>query len=462
MSTVLIRNKNLYKLYKDLPYNFHTAIFHLMDCFIKKANKEKAYIKFHVNIKEQWLQIISENNLFDINEKELIWEHDLNIGTFDWKYPIFYLGETVSIEIKNNQSAIMSQISLNASDDEIEISSIDRNKILSKYNVATRLSIINLNYKITEDLVRNLVKKISFVYRDKILSNLLDIHFLIIDNDCMYQFVNEEIVQVKNDKDLLLIKQCNDNKYRVIKTELLYQNKNYLIECELTKADSFSLCLSNKTRVINELPILNNALFNSMFKFNINVRILNLKLNLYRTDFNWQLLSFDTLINHVSNVVSADLNKDTKSLESEKINNQFSAVELENLKNLLTKSFDGLSSTNKFDNFEIKKDKLKFSYHADDNKQITINLIKTKQKNFEHEWLQLEPVREEHIEQNYEYNVLFNYAHPFFNYFLKDKDDANKIEQLIICYAIAETICRLEGNDVTQLKYEINKLLRGT
>lgn len=461
MSIVLIQNKNLYKLYKDLPYNFNSAIFHLLDCFIKKSNKQKTNIRFYVNLKEKWIQLISENNLYDMNKKELIWEHDLGVATFDWKYPIFYLAKTVSIEMKDYQSGIKSQISLNSDGNEIEILNVKRESILSKYEIATRLTIMNFNYEITQDIIENLIDKISYVYREKIAADLLDIKLMIIDDSKIYQFIKNDMIEVVNNDDLLSIKANTNSLYKVIKTELLYQNKNYIIECELSNSNSPTLYLSNKTRIINDLSIINNPLFNNSFKFDINIKILNLKLNLFRTDFNWQLLPFNIMMDHISNVISSDLNK-TKTSAANDVDDQFSFIELENLKNLLTSSFDGFNNTNRFDNFEIKKDKLKFSYHADDNKKITINLIKTKQKDFENEWLQLEPVLEEHIEQNYEYNVTFNIAHPFFNYFSKDKEDINKIEQLIICYAIAETICRLDGNDVTQLKYEINKLLRGT
>lgn len=461
MSIVLIQNKNLYKLYKDLPYNFNSAIFHLLDCFIKKSNKQKTVIRFYVNLNGKWIQLISENNLYDMNKKELIWEHDLGVGTFDWKYPIFYLGENVSIEMKDHQSGMRSQLRLNSNDNEIEILNVERESILSKYNIATRLTIMDFNYEVTQDMIMGLINKISKVYQEKISSGLLDIKLMIIDDSKLYQFIENNMIEVINNDDLLSIESNPNNLYKIIKTELNYQNKNYLIECELYKSNPSSLYLSNKTRIISDLSIINNSLFSNSFKFDINIKILNLKLNLFRTDFNWQLLPFNILMDHVSTIISSDLNN-TKPLVSNTANDQFSFVELEDLKNLLTKSFDGFNNTNRFDNFEITKDKLKFSYHADDNKKITINLIKTKQKDFENEWLQLEPVLEEHIEQNYEYNVTFNIAHPFFNYFSKDKEDINKIEQLIICYAIAETICRLDGNDVTQLKYEINKLLRGT
>ncbi|MGL4950862.1 MAG: hypothetical protein ACRC4M_03495 [Mycoplasma sp.] len=470
MNRLKIHDIETYRLLASSPFKMEGAFASVID-FLINLDEQKSIndssIIIYINAKDKWIQFMNPNIGINSNERiGNLWTLDMNYLN-DFKPGAFYIGKNVTIESKGGNLAFRSKLDLEIDKNDAVYDVVSADSILRSFKEASRITITNLykNHELSEyELVANRLRDI-YKYH---INNGLKIYINYIDEK-VHNFQDNKFVEISSMKDTKYISSTKLDLIENITDMVQLSDKELFLAAQVYKnnANKSMINLLHKKRKININCCLNPNWFNKSFEdIFVDIHLDAINLNFYKTEFEFSkddlTLIYNWLFEKIKHFAKEEEKAKVKTvvlqpeIKEEELDKE---VELETIKLYLTKALN--NSTNRFDDFEIIKDKLRFTYHADDGKEITINLLKTKERDFQNDWLNLIPINEEVIEQKYEYDLKVNLKHPFFKEFYDDKTISNKIDHFIICFAIAETICRLDGSSITQLKYEINKLLRG-
>lgn len=482
MDRLKIDNINIYKSFRRCSHTIESAIAEFVDnsvdAFSSKNNKT---IIIYWNHDEKWLQIIDNANGISkekVNDLFRVFSNDNNTS-FGLKTAGFFLGKKITVESKNAQNnfAFKTQFDLEKDTNDVPIIFVKPEEVLRNFACATRVTIDNIDKILTENKIYNIYKNLSRIFKNYIDKNI-NILFALTKDKCLYDIYNGNLNKINSlnevrhmsysipeHNDALTInyeKQINYNGSQII---LNFTAIKFLIDDKHN-----GVMFSNEKRLIIGMEKLYKPdWFNDLFKnVLVDVTIKNLPVNITKNSFVWDDALLETINQIIFEKVKVLGNKNlkrTQSLTDSTSTKKFfqsDETEDEHLntsKIYLTKALN--NGTNSFGNeFEIIKNKLQFVYNCDDGKKIMIKLSRKKDKNSD-DWLQLFPIQQDDVEQYYEYEVIYNIAHPFFRPLDNDRNFSHQIEHFIIAYAISETICRLDGLKVTDLKYEISKLLKG-
>lgn len=488
MDNLKISNLNLYRSLKSAPYNLTTAlaqlINHSISCFIKNNDlNTKSIIILYINLDQKLIQIMDNSKgICNQNEYSNLWKifDDPKAYNPQLIASSFFLGNLVSIESKNEEQAFSTSLNINEECTEAKINFYKSDEIFRIFNHGNRITIELLNIDLDIKEMHETYKQLSFIFNHVLYEFEPSIIFGISKDNNFIDPSSSELKVVSNMSSIkkLDFKLPEYNNIKTIKDEfeMNFANKKIIAKfCAyqflLDKKHS-GISISNQEQVIEGYDILIKPnWFNDDYdNVYIDLIIENVNTDLFKSKLMLDAYEKQEIINHLKEVISP-LKKDlpktlTKPLvdpNNEKYLHKTNHLEqnLNHTKIFLTKAFSETGKISAIDDFEIIKDKLRFTYNADDGKKITMNLIKSKQKDIQEEWLQLIPITEENVEQVYEYDLKINLNHPYFKEFVDDQEIMHKLEHFFVCYAIAECITRLDGSSVTQLKYEINKLLRG-
>ncbi len=489
MNKVSTSNINIYKNYRNAPYTIETAMCEVVDNSLnifRESNKlnEQSFIIIYLNIDERWVQVM-DNGPGIVNHPFLknIWL------SLDCEQPLFrnlisgsfFLGKQVTIESKNSEIGIKTMHSIDSTLNEEQIDVYKSSDIMRTFPTGTRVTIDGLYKDITINDINRIYTQLSFIYKDVIEESKANIIFAAIKSGTIYDpsYASPQAVNNVSAVNKLGFKLPEYNNTRIVSFDdtLKLSDKQIKIsgnayQMLVSKAMS-GMSVSNNKRVIigiNHLykPEWFNQDYSNVYvdvKINgLATDLFNVKFDLSEDDYNIIGEYIKNQIESIKTVLPRTVTKPLIDSSDEKYKPKTETSELEDwnkTKEFLTRAFIETGRIDNIDDFEIIKDKLRFTYNADDGKKITINLIKSKQKDIKDDWLQLIPVSEEPVEQIYEYDLKVNLNHPYFIEFNNYDEISRKLEHFFICYAIAESITRLDGAPVTQLKYEINKLLRG-
>ncbi len=482
MDKLKINNINIYKSFRRCSHTIESAIAEFVDNSVSAfTNENNKTIIIYWNYDEKWLQIIDNangipkekvNDLFKVFTSQ-------NQSTFGLKTAGFFLGNKITVESKNTQSnfAFKTQFDLEKDVDDVPILYVKPDEVLRNFTTATRVTIDNIDKTLTENKIFNIYKNLSRIFKNYINKNI-NILFALLKDKCLYDIYNGTLNKVHSlnevkrmsytlpeHNEALTINYAKQIIFNGNKIDLNFEAIKFLID------DKHSgIMFSNEKRLIIGMEKLYKPdWFNELFKnVLVDVTIKNLPLNITKNLFMWD----DALLETINQIIFGKIQvlgnkilKKTQSLtDSTSTRKLFYSDESEDehlntSKIYLTKALN--NGTNNFGNeFEIIKNKLQFVYNCDDGKKIMIKLSRKKDKNSD-DWLQLFPITQDDVEQYYEYEVIYNIAHPFFRPFDNDRNFSHQMEHFIIAYSISETICRLDGLKVTDLKYEISKLLKG-
>lgn len=435
------------QIYKQLSVPWEQSIVNLLINYSRIKELKKSNLIIYFNAQAKTLQIVTSAWGMSANEMSALWNLTSNRNI--WIQNAFMLGSHITLETKQKQIASSTSVDLNALEMNSSVKTLDTEKFMKAFEEGTRLTITNLHFEITKNNITELHKIIQLNLLPVLFNQDLKIIINLIDNDGIFCYDGLKFIPIKE-----LIKTTYMS---VPEIESIEKEINFEIDYKQEKIETNGFVASNYVEhgiyiydgyqlistITNPWTSLISKDISNQF---IYLQLDNLGVNFLKTDFVWTPASKQQFNNELINALGQVAKPDDGN-------------ELETTKLYLTKAFEISGNSNQFADFEIIKNKLKFVYTADDGKQITINLFKNR-KSDTNEWLQLIPVQESAIDQVYEYDVNFNVKHPYFATF-DQKEAQLKIEQFIICYAIAETICRLDGSSVTKLKYEIDKILRG-
>ncbi len=489
MNKVKTSNINLYKNFKNAPYTVETALSEIIDNSLnifRESNKlnEQSFIIIYLNLDENWLQVM-DNGPGIVNHPNLknLWL-SLDCETPFNKNLIsggFYLGKTLTIESKNTEIGIKTSHGISSTIDEEQIDVYKSTDIMRTFPSGTRVTIDNLYREIKLSDINNLYSKLSFIFKDVIEETKVNIIFAAIKGRTIYDPSAESPQAVNNVSAVnkLSFKLPEYNNTKTISFEDTLKLSDFQVKISgtayqmLISKQMSGMSISNNKRVIlgvNNLykPSWYGNDFSSVY---VDIKINGLATDLFNSKFDINEVDYKIIetyikeqIDSIKTVLPKTVTKPLVDPTDEKYQPKKETTELEDwnkTKDFLTRAFMETGKIDNIDDFEIIKDKLHFTYNADDGKKITMNLIKSKQKDVKDDWLQLIPISEEPVEQIYEYDLKVNLNHPYFIEFMNYDELSRKLEHFFICYAIAESITRLDGAPVTQLKYEINKLLRG-
>lgn len=489
METLRVSSKNIYKTFKSSPFNPISALSQIINNSINRFKNnellnENSIIVVYWNADENWIQIMDNTPGFENNDIEkLWWTYEDTPNELNWKTACFYLGNSVTIESKNEQRGFKTYLDLNNfNQNEVGIKFLKPEELIRSFKTGNRITIDNINKKLSNGDINNIYEKLSFNFKNVINKYKISIILAYIKDNTIYDLSNNNMVPVTNVASITKLQyrlpEYNSTKTINFKKSIEIEGKKIDFEVNayrfLVSNKICGISYSIKDEIILGLDNLSKPYwFDETYKsVYIDVTLSGVFPNMYHTDIDWDnniKEKIEEIIHHnieplrvvmPKNLTKPLINSDdqkykTKSFDDYEIN-------FDQTKALLTKAFNDTKSMGYVDDFEIIKNKLHFTYNADDGKKITMNLIKSKQKEMANEWLQLIPINQDSVEQIYEYDLKLNLNHPFFRDFMSDNEIAKKIEHFAICYAIAECITRLDGLPVTQLKYEINKLLRGS
>ncbi|MGL4951709.1 MAG: hypothetical protein ACRC4L_01850 [Mycoplasma sp.] len=450
MNKLKIEDIKFYELLAKIKPNNTTSFSNIINYLLNLSSSEqvsKKTIIIYINLKEKWIQFVANGiGINDTNAIENIWKVDLSKNIyFDFKPFIFNLGSKILFESKNLLTAFRTMLNLKKDIHDVDLITAKSDEILRSFKTATRITIQDLNYDYSYEEINKLFLDLKNIFYKEI-NDGMNFYFSLID-DGVYSFDNSslKLIQSMNEsKPLSKSFRENINSLTVEECDII-DNHEYTYKYEAYKGNS---------------NIINYFFHNKENKFiisKINDGIsIDVQIEIKDEEFDSIQIPLE-IIKNIDNKILNNVEIDNGTSEKV-IENDYE--DLETVKLFLTKALN--NSTNKFDDFEIIKDKLKFTYYADDGKEITMNMIKEKDKSLDSDWMNLIMLNENQIEQKYEYNLNVNFKHPFFEAFFKDSKLSKKIELFMICYAVGETICRLDGSNVNHLKYEINKLLRGS
>lgn len=489
MNKVLTSNINVYKNYKYAPYTVPSALSEVIDNSLnifRESNKlgDQSFIIIYLNIDEKWLQVM-DNGPGVVTHPFLkhIWL------SLDCDKPLFknlisssfFLGKQVTIESKNSEIGIKTIHSVDSTNTEEQIDVYKSADIMRTFATGTRVTIDGLYRDIGLNDIHQIYNDLSFIFKDVIEESKVNIIFAAIKNGTIYDPSAISPQAVNNvaavNKLQFKLPEYNHTKTVMFNDTLSLSDKQIKISGTayqmLINKTMAGISISNNKRVILGLqqfykPDWFNQDFSNVY---VDVKINGLATDLFNTKFDLSNEDFQLINEYIKDQISSikivlpkTMTKPLIDSTDDKYKPKSATTELEDwnkTKEFLTRAFMETGKIDNIDDFEIIKDKLRFTYNADDGKKITINLIKSKQKDIKEDWLQLIPIAEEPIEQIYEYDLKVNLNHPYFVEFMNNNELSRKLEHFFICYAIAESITRLDGQPVTQLKYEINKLLRG-
>ncbi|MGL4948451.1 MAG: hypothetical protein ACRC42_03645 [Mycoplasma sp.] len=482
MEQIKTHSIDLFRFMKKSPISTVDAFANIIDYQIlhnTSVPSNKLAILVNVNLRDKWVQFIDNGCGLEDREKILNVWNDIDFSKYksDFKISSLILGQDITFESKNMNFAFMTTLDTTRDINFAKLQFVKGEEILRSFKSGSRISIANLNKSLSIKEMENIAIKIKDKFQYKI-NDGVKIYFNLID-DKNYNFIDTKFVAVDSfSKSLFLTNKLDDELERhfdnveILSTVCPIMLKVY----EANNCGKINLIHHMKKFELSNEIFLPEKLIYFLKNRRVDIFVDCFKLSYFGADFEVSKNDYEILISWlIEKLEIADiifkkddekiiqethheiiseyhdiLNNITTQLEEEK--------ELETIKLYLTKAFD--ISENKVDEFEIIKDKLRFTYHADDGKEITMNLIRSKDKDFGSEWMNLMIIKEDVINQVYEYDLKLNHKHPYFIEFFQDKEFTNKMEHFIICYAISETVCRLDGTNVTQLKYEINKLLR--
>lgn len=459
MSKINVSNINIYKNLKRFPLTDGAALSRIVAWFMQKiGDKQGANIIIYCNLNDQWIQISSDAACLQQEELAHLWtlfDSESNANC-DWKIAGFYLGKYLGLESKSETEAYKTTLNLAKDQNEVDLLIVDRDKMMRNSTKGLRLNITSLNHKFDET-------ELPIIYRE--LQNNL---FWKFKENFHHVFLNVIDKQSIKNYDGVILKDVNGiNESSPINIEpshtlvdldehLYINNVSHSVKINVSDSNSKGIHISDGNTLIQSYY---PQWFLAEYKhLCINLEITNLPVDLTKTKALWQQSSWDVL----DRLLIAKLSelRRSKTIHQELESELVAETDLETAKLYLTKAFENTNSlSTRMQDFEISKDELKFTYCADDGKNITINLIKTGE--ISNDWLQINVVSENELDQVYVYNVKYNNKHPFFASLNKTKGVEMKIDHFIICYVIAETISRLDGSSVMQLKHVINKLLRG-
>lgn len=484
MDKLKICNKNIYHSFKYSPYSIETALVEFLNNSINAINKQinndnssnpNPTIIVNWDIDNDWIQVIDNGPGIDIEKEEDIFStfSDKNKFKIGLKAAGFWLGNTITIESKllEEGKAFIAALNLLNDNDYADFKKCSNNDILRSFKSATRITIGNITRKSNALILSNIYDNLYLAMNKYIKKMNLNIFLVIIKNKKFHDISTGNLIEVPNLNSIKkLASKTDENKFEQI-------SLNGTFSCSLKEFNVNGYAYKNLNNNNksgfniykgNQLIIGTNFLykpedFNDEYK-NINGEILidNVDINLTKNNFLWDPLikaEFDNYIINKVSMLKTEIETPIIDLVDIEENDSKNNL-LETAKLFLTKALEESIEGSKFEEIQTFKNKLKFIYNADDGKKITINLIRVKNKEMNGEWIKLTPLVDEPEEQLYEFDVSFNYQHPFFNEFNKVKEYSYRIEHFVICYAISETLCRLDGLSPKDMKYEINKLLR--
>ena len=483
MNKLPIDNINIYKSFKKSSYTIESAIAEFVDNSIKAFDfpSQDNTIIIYWNCDENWLQIIDNGNGIDkesVNNLFKLFTNPTNFG-IGMKAAAFFLGNKLTIESKNtNQNfAFKTQLNLSSNDDFAPILYVKPDEILRSFNSATRITIDELDKRLSNEHLKMLYWNLSKLFK-KYLQKNVNIIVAIIKNNTIYDISNDELIAVPSlnqvKKLIFKLPEHNESLTTSIDEVININNKTINIKGHAYKflMDNVfnGIIISNEQRtIIGSNKLYKPKWFNHNFRnVLIDIELNNVETNITKNWFNWdedtQNKIDEFIFEKVKHLQTKEIKKTKSLVDKEQTRKLFISDEteqehLETSKLYLTKALS-TDENNYVNDFEIIKDKLHFTYNCDDGKKILIHLNRKKDKN-QTDWLQLISITEQEVEQHYEYEVIYNVSHPFFKPFDNDKNFSHRMEHFIIAYAISETICRLDGLNVNDLKYEIGKLLKG-
>lgn len=479
MNKLKIEKINLYKLFEYSPYSIISSLCQLIDNSIKLFREnggisDSSLIVIIWNKSNNCLQIMDNSSGISKESLNNIWlQNDDNIHPISYgcQSASFYLGSVMSIESKNLEYGFTTTLSLAINSDEVDVNFVEPSEIIRSFKTGTRITIDELRHEFNNEIISIIYTKLSFIYKDILTLEKPTILFTIIENGLINDISSGELVPVNSLSDLNKLKYENKNEKIIDLTgkfsikEHIYTISGVANKVELEET---GISISNDLRVIIGIDELYNPSWfsNDFIGINININIKGLKTNIFNNNFMWNEDIKNGFKNYLLEKIKPFANKKNQLDNNSNDTEEFEIIDEETRESLatsqffLTKAFELSGHADEISDFEIIKNKLRFTYNSDDGKKITMNLIKSKQKDIKDDWLQLNLIEENIIEQVYEYDIKLNLNHPYFLPFMEYDDISHKLEHFVICYAIGETICRLDGSPVTSLKYEINKLLR--
>ena len=482
MPKLAIDNLNIYKSFRKSSYTIETAVAEFVDNSVDafSSSIENKTIIIFWNLDENWLQIIDNakgiskdkvNNIFRVFNSD----EKLGIGL---KNAAFFLGNKLTIESKNDEQNFGFKTQLNINDKNVDsapIVFVEPKNILRSFKSATRITIEQLTKTLSQDRINQMYFCLSKLFKNYI--DDVNILVAIKKENTIYDISQSTPTPVPSLNDIKRLKfvlpEYNNSSIINFEDEITSNGKTIKIKGRAYKLlvnNNFSgILLSNDKRTIigaNNLykPKWFDNSFSHVF---VDVSISNVDTNVTKNWLIWddktQQLFDNFIYNQIKDLKTIEHKKSKPLIDSKRFTNVLvddnsEINHLETSKLYLTKALS--TNDRQISDFEIIKNKLHFNYTCDDGKKISINLLRKKDKNSDN-WLQLIPLSQNEIEQTYEFELIYNASHPFFKQFDKDNYFSHKMEYFVISYAISETICRLDGLNVTDLKYEISKLLKG-
>ena len=477
MDKLKIDDFEIYKSFKKTNLGVFSAVCRIIDQCIDNFKStdslnEKSVIVVYWNNDGNWIQVMDNSNgllCFDIPKIWQSYKNNYNIGFIA---SCFKLGDIVTIESKDTNEGYKTSVKLNEPNEYAPIEYFKSSEMMRTFSSGFRVTIDNVGFKLSINDAHTLYQYIAFAFEKIIKKNNISIIVAYVDNKQTYDVSKKEYKKVEAINQIKKITISNDSDMKLIvdNESIFVDNKKLSFTTNIYKnsenKEIFGIAFSCNDRYYT--PI-NNLIIPPWFNINyqnifVDIQVKDNYMDLYRTSVVFDEITMNQIIDSIKEKlipfksVNNSNHTEPKSTATKKFLE--SNDNLNETKRFLTKIFKETGKISNFDDFEIIKDKLRFTYTSDDGKKITMNLIKSKQKDIKNEWLQLIPINEERLEQIYEYDLKLNLNHPYFVDLVDKPEFIHKWEHFVICYAIAECIARLDGSPVTQIKYEINKLLR--
>lgn len=460
MAKISVSNTNIYKNLKRFPLTDGAALARIVAWFSQKIDSnENANIVIYFNLVNQWVQISTDATCLREEDLPSLWtlfENEQSTNS-DWKISGFYLGNYLGIESKNETAAFKTAFNLSQDSEEVDLLVLDRETVMRNSTKGLRLNVADLNHKFDEPEIAKIYQDLQYHLFWKIKEQKHKIFLNVIDRQTVRNF-DGTTLKIANgiNESSPVIDNANLDTLVDLQEQLFINNNSHQIKINVSDGINKGIHLSDTNNFIQSYYP--NWFLAEYKHLCINLEITNLPVDLTKTKILWQRVSWEVLDRLLISKLG-ELRR-SKTIHQEPEEEVETETNLETVKLYLTKAFENTNSlSTRLQDFEISKDELRFTYCADDGKNITINLIKTGE--ISNDWLQINVISENELEQVYEYNVKYNNKHPFFASLNKTKGGEMKMDHFVICYVVAETIARLDGSSVMQLKHIINKLLRG-
>lgn len=489
----------VYKLFSKLNYSLSTAIMQLIDNSVNSFEKNESFFREN-NIKktilinlcldEKWIQIIDNAGGIELDTVADIYRVDKNNKSgCGLKSAAFWLGTCLTIESKpiSLKTSFKTRLNLIKNGDGALIKFLEPNAILRSFKTGTRVTIDNIHHIITLGEINEIYNILSNYCRDYCKN--IQIVFAVSQNKKIIDPSFKEPKYVDSITEITPLSYFNNldsTKQLHVDYDFTFNNKTVRISGNIY----FDKNLKKKgiiffrQRPINiENPLFLNTTNNNYYG---EVKISGLPINIEKKEFMMESPIKNIIANYLTKEINSMFIKSESEIDQNIINqtkeflsNRKDPTFELNLNNhdtapilflndddyteantYITKALDNCEENGRFEDIQITKNELAFNYTADDGKLIKVNLNRCHNDKMNGQWLELVLLEEKDIEQEYHFLVNFNIEHPFFQPFYNDKETIYKLEHFVVCYAISETVCKLDGLSANSMKYEINKLLR--